>query len=132
MMSASDYFQALLGPNFREGRKKIINLPNIDGATLKVIIQFCYTGKVQINAENIVNILSAASAMELVLIEEKCEQFWNENLATFNCIDIFSLADKYNFRDLRQKALEFICENFEAEAIGAKFRISIFHRIVEM
>lgn len=117
-MSSSNYFQALLGPNFIESRKKFVTLPDIDGATLKSIINFCYTGKIKITDENITQIVSAASAMELVCIEKKCKQFWKENLTRYNCVHIFLSADKFSFLDLRQKSLDFIGEHFEALAIS--------------
>lgn len=118
MMSSSNYFHALLGPNFIESRKKIVTLPDIDGTTLKSIIQFCYTGKIEITDENITQIVSAASAMALVLVEEKCQQFWRMNLAPSNCVNIFLTADKYSFSFLRKKSLNFIGEHFEAIAIS--------------
>lgn len=111
-MLASKYFQALLGPNFKEGHEEEVTLPNVDGPTLKSIIDFCYSGNIKITDENIMEVISAASAMELVFIEQKCEQFWNNRLAAPNCVETFLQADKYNFLELRKKSLDFICENF--------------------
>lgn len=116
MMSASKYFQALLGPNFKEGQEEEVTI-DIDGRTLKSIIDFCYTGKLNITEENITRIIAAASSMELVVIEEKCQQFWHDNLATSNCVEIFSLADQYSFVRLRNKSFKMICEYFENVSI---------------
>lgn len=114
MMSSSKYFNALLGPNFKEGQEDVVTISNVDGPTLKSIINFCYSGKIQITDENIEQIIEAASAMEFVRIEQKCEQFWNDNLAISNCVETFMLADTYSFADLRKKSIDFICEHFEA------------------
>lgn len=112
MMSSSSYFKALLGPNFEEGQKDEVPIANIDGPTLKLIIDFCYTGKIKITDANIMEIVAAASVMNLVRIEQMCEQFWNDKLRVANCVEIFGCADKYSFLDLRQKSLDFICEHF--------------------
>lgn len=115
-MSASKYFRALLGPHFKEGQEKEMPVSDVDGPTLKAIIDFCYSGNIKITSENVDRVLAAASAMELVLIEKKCEQFWGDHLSTGNCVDTFLRADKYSFTDLRKKLLEFMCKNFKAVA----------------
>lgn len=117
MMSSSKYFQALLGSHFKEGQQGKVTIADIDGPTLKSIIEFCYTGELQITDENIEQIIAAASAMEFVVIEEKCQQFWSENVATSNCLEIFSLADRYSFLKLRKKLLDIICEYFDVVSI---------------
>lgn len=113
MMSSSDYFRALLGPHFKEGKEEEVIIENVDGQTLKAIVNFCYSGKIQITDENILKLVEASSFMLLVRIQRKCEQFWSDKLATSNCVDIFSAADEYSFADLRKKSFDFICEHFE-------------------
>lgn len=51
--------------------------------------------------------------MELVRIEQKCEQFWFDTLATSNCVELFLAADKYSIAELRRKSLELVYENIE-------------------
>lgn len=113
MMSSSSYFRALLGPNFEEGEDEEVTISNTDGPTLKNIINFCYTGNIKITNENIEQIIEAASYMNFDRIELKCQQFWIDTLATSNCVQIFSAADKYSFKNLRKISFDFICEHFE-------------------
>lgn len=117
MISSSKYFQALLGPSFKEGHEQEVTISNIDGPTLKAIIDYCYSGNLKISGENIDRMVAAASAMKLVPIEKKCEQFWNDHLAPSNCVETFVAADKYSFSDLREKSFGFICEHFEALSV---------------
>lgn len=133
MMSASNYFRALLGPNFKEGDDEEVTLSNTDGPTLRKIIDFCYTGKIKITNENIEQIIDRASYMEIVRIERKCEQFWIDTLATSNCVEIFLAADKYSFKDLRKISFDFICEHFEAVADIElkKIGVSFFSELLE-
>lgn len=116
MMSTSEYFRALLGPNFKEGHEKDVNISNVDGPTLGAIINFCYSGNIEITDDNIMQIIEAASAMELVRIEKKCEQFWNEKLSTSNCVEIFLAAEKFSILELRKTSIDFICEHFTSIA----------------
>lgn len=114
MIATSSYFEALLGPNFLEGSSSSdIILPHIDGATLKLVIDYCYSGRIDINEDNVNNIVFAASSMELIELEKMCCHFWKEHLNTYNCIDIYTNADKYSFDSLKRKSFQTICNEFE-------------------
>lgn len=84
---------------------------------LEAILNFIYTGSIEIDAENIDDVVACASSMELIALEERCGEFWATELSIENCVDIFLKADKYNLKDLWSKALNFICVNFEAVSI---------------
>lgn len=55
----------------------------------------------------------SASTMGFVHIERGCEEFWCDNLAASNCVEIFVLADKFGFIELRRKSLAYICVLFK-------------------
>lgn len=112
-MASSRYFAALLGPNFRDCAEKKIVLDEIDGPMLKTILDFVYTGIVEINGNNVDSVVAAASKMELIALEERCGEFWGANLALANCVEVFLNADKYQFENLRVEALKFVCNHFE-------------------
>lgn len=116
MIAASCYFEALLGPNFREGNKTndTIELTELAGDTLRTVIDFCYTGRVDITADNINELVLAASSMELLDLEQKCCQFWNKHLQITNCVNIFLNADKFSFQSLRRKSFRLLCKQFES------------------
>lgn len=112
LVAASPYFQALLGPNYKEANEKEVVLSDIDGKTLKAIIGFCYTGHIEITAENIDDTMAAASSKELVYLEKMCSQFCCVNLNANNCLSVLLIAEKYHLNDLSQTSLRYICENF--------------------
>lgn len=111
MVASSTYFKALLGPNYREANRKVV-LNAIDGATLGIIIDYCYSGSVQIGEKNVVDIMSAASSMKFVQLEEKCAKFLRQQLSVENSIKTLLIADQYNSMGLRNHAMQFICANF--------------------
>lgn len=86
---------------------------DIDGITLKAIIDYCYTDRIEINADNADDILDAASRMEFPAIEEMVGQFWCDNLTVENCIETLAKADQYCLMVLWQKALQFCGANFD-------------------
>lgn len=113
MIESSKYFQAMLGPNFREGNEKEIVLHGIDGSTLQHLIDFSYAGGTIITTDNIEALLDAAASMEFVELEQDCCKFLMDNLSLGNFLDALFFADKYSFEKLKQKALNLIRDHFE-------------------
>lgn len=114
LIGASRYFEAMLGPNFREGsNNEDIILPHIDGTTLQLVIDYCYTGRIDINNDNVNSIVCAASSMEFIELETLCCQFLGQNLCTENCIETFLLAEKFSFESLKRKSFLRIVNDFE-------------------
>lgn len=113
LTASSKYFAAALGPNFREGSKSEFNLDGIDRAMVKSIVDFCYTGRIDLLEGNVEQFLAIASSREFDLLEEKCWIFYVEKLSITNCINTLMIADKYSNVSLRQKAFDVVCESFE-------------------
>lgn len=131
MMSASNYFHALLGPNFKEVKDKEVIIADVDGATLKSIIDYCYTGNITINNENIMSIISVASRMEMVEIERECEHHWMRNLAFHNVVETFMSADKYSLTVLRKKSINLMCVSFD-NVTASQLKKLDFQHFVEL
>lgn len=117
MTALSEYFETFLGPKFREGAEEEIVFEDINAKTLETILNFIYSGRIEITAENIREIDDAASSMELDTLSKRCAEFWAANFAVENCVDIFLNTDKTKKKDLWSKALNFICDRFEAVPI---------------
>lgn len=110
---SSKYFEVLFGPDFKEGTEEEIILKNIDGPTLKAVIEFIHTGGIELTADNIESILAAASGMEILSLEQKCDQYLQSSLSTENCMETLVLADRYCFKELRKNALEMVSAKYE-------------------
>lgn len=113
MVSSSDYFHALLGPNFEEGTENEVLIGDINGQTLKSIIDFCYSGEIDIQANNVESILAAASKMAMLDIEKMCKQYLQRELSTETMVDAFMLADKYSLVELRHVSFFKLCRELD-------------------
>lgn len=113
MIASSRYFAAILKPDFCEVTRKEIVFKDIDASTLKAVLDFIYSGCIEITLANISEIVAAASSMELIALGKKCGEIWAADLSVESCVDKFLTADKFRLTDLRSKALKFICEHFE-------------------
>lgn len=129
LITASKYFAALLGSNFEEANHKEFILDDTDGETIKMIVDFCYTGNVSLTPENVSDLLTIASSVQLDMLEEKCREFRADNLNAANAVDTLMMADKYSFAELRQRTLNWICESFESMPSGEIQKVD--HRLLQ-
>lgn len=113
LTASSKYFAAALGPNFREGNQSEFILDGIDGAMVKSIVDFCYSGRIDLSEGNVDQFLAIASSREFDLLEEKCWIFYAEKLSITNAVNTLMIADRYSNLISRQKAFDVVCESFE-------------------
>lgn len=110
---SSKFFEALVGPNFKEGAEEEIVLKSVDGPTLKAVICYIYSGRVKLTSNNIGCMLDAAAGMQLLSLEEKCGQYLEDTLTEENCLDTLLLADKYSLDKVKNSALTQVGAHFE-------------------
>lgn len=75
MAAASECFKSYFGSQFEEGWNKEVVLKEFDGPMLKLIIDFCYTGRVAVTEANVNDIRAAASSLKLTALEQKIHGF---------------------------------------------------------
>lgn len=83
MATSSEYFETLLAPHVVEGRKDEVIIEDIDGPTLKSIIDYCYTGCIDITEENVDSIFAAASKSEFTELVRRCRKFCDARIPRF-------------------------------------------------
>lgn len=118
LMTASKYFATLFSQKFTDSNECEFIVDNSDGETVKSIIDFACTGRIQLREENIYNIVDVANYFQFDLLEEECFRFFYEKLSVNNAVDILLVADKYSKRDLRKSALDKICSSFQMVPTG--------------
>lgn len=98
----------------REKNQTEIKIKQVSGELLKALVNYCYTGKIEINSENILDLLASASMLRFERIEEKCKNFLEKQLVANpkTSLQIFLIADTYSFTDLVDKSVRILCKNF--------------------
>lgn len=112
LIAASQYFSALFGRNFEGSDYSEFILEEFDGQTLQAIVNFCYSGYVELTQANVDKLIAAASKFQIDLLEEKCWLFRSDTLDASNAMNVLSIADKFSKPDLRERALTTIWITF--------------------
>ena len=90
-----------------------VEIPDIYEKSLKVLIEYIYTGQIYIDSDNVFDILAAATYLELDEVKEFCFEFLESCLTPDNCITILITAKQHKNLTLRDKVYKHISDNFE-------------------
>lgn len=115
------FFEILLRPKITQNE---ITYPDIDGPTYRAIIDYCYTGHIEISVENVRKILAAAVGMKISFVKEKCCKYLYGEIVVENCVATFLDMDKYESNQ-RKASLQFICRNFDKISIDNILMLNI-------
>ena len=99
----SEYFRGMLKGNYKESGQNSIEMscafPNTQ--VLELIIEYFYTGTLEISDDNYEDILNCACHLLVDNVMRHCESFLLQNLAEYNCLFMWALAEKHMLENLR-------------------------------
>ena len=92
----------------------VVDIPDIDGKSLELLVQYIYTGQICMEIDNVFDILTAAHHLELDEVKEFCFEFLENCITLDNCITILITAKQYKDFKLRDAVYKHISDNYEA------------------
>ena len=131
LASCSSYFQAMFTSGYAEsqwspggpGDNKMqeISLPGISAGALRDVLEFVYSGSLELSPTNIQSVLATASQLQVQSVISLCSRYLHNNLDLDNCADILSLADTFCLPKLKHNVLRFISENLKQFCSRSEF-----------
>lgn len=112
LAGASPYFCAMFTGAMRESDQSEIKLHGLSSMALRKLIDFAYTGKIQISERNVCELLMSASMLQINHVVQVCCTFLEKQLYPFNAIGIQNFAVTNNCVDLINSSQKFIDQNF--------------------
>ena len=122
LSQASSFFEKLLNSDMKENNEGVIRLEMIFESQMADILEFIYSGSVQISTqENAENLFELADYLLLPNLKTFAGKCLEEHLSTTNCLSIDCLAEKYLCQDLIATCRKFIHSNFSSVAESDDF-----------
>ncbi|XP_065843702.1 uncharacterized protein [Oscarella lobularis] len=132
----SDYFSSMFSSNWKssETESTPISIKDATYESFYAIISFLLTGSLDVQkySSNMPDILILADRFLISTLRDFCIAYLAKTVSTATAIDYLSLADKYGFRDLREKCLQFVvshykvlCQDEKFESLGVKLVVEI-------
>ncbi|XP_053398583.1 kelch-like protein 5 isoform X3 [Mercenaria mercenaria] len=112
LSAASDYFAAMFTNDVREASMEEVKIKEVDPDALAAVVNFAYTGSIELREDTVENLLSTACMLQLSEVVEACCNFLMKQLHPSNCIGIRQFADAQGCSDLYKVANNYVMERF--------------------
>ena len=112
LASFSPYFEALLGNNWKEGKKEEIEILGLDESAVSDLIEFAYSGNINISRDNVQTLLEAANYLGIEFVKKSCGDFLKQGVDVKTCLGIWQLADVFALEGLSNEAKNYALRHF--------------------
>ena len=122
LSEASPFFDKLLNSGMRESKEGVIRLEMLTEAGLGAVLEFIYTGGVEMLAEdNARDLIEMADYLFIPQVKTFAAGVLAQKLNTSNCISSYYFAKRYQCEELVSDATKFIYANFTNVAKTEQF-----------
>ncbi|XP_046429029.1 actin-binding protein IPP [Neodiprion fabricii] len=112
LAAGSAYFNAMFTGGLVEEQQELVEIHSISAKILSLLIDFVYTGNVEITQDNVQELFAAADMLELDEVVSGCITYLQQQLHSSNALGIYRFAEAHNTPNLLMTALRFIEINF--------------------
>ena len=122
LSEASSFFEKLLNSGMRESKEGVVRLESLNEIGLGAVLEFIYTGGVQILAEdNARDLIEMADYLFIPQLKTFAGKVLTQTLNTSNCISIYHFAERYQCEGIVSDTKNFIHANFTNVAKTVEF-----------
>ena len=118
----SDFFKEKFLCGAKEKYKNKIIFESLDGKAVKNLIDYMYTGSIDIDDENVMKLLAAADYLQLDDVQTYCFEYLSSNITTDNWLDILKTAIKYKRDRAKRHTYRYITIQFSEIARTDNFK----------
>ena len=116
LSAASPFFFKLFQSDMKENREGIVRFEEISGAVMEDVLEFIYTGSVEVTQENSKDLIAVANYLVIPGLKNLPGQFLEQQITKSNCISTFYFAEMYQCNELITNTRKFIHANFASVA----------------
>uniref|UniRef100_A0A8D0PX26 Intracisternal A particle-promoted polypeptide n=1 Tax=Sus scrofa TaxID=9823 RepID=A0A8D0PX26_PIG len=121
LAASSPYFAALFTGGMKESSKDVVQILGIEAGIFQVLLDFIYTGTVNIGVNNVQELIVAADMLQLTEVVNLCCEFLKGQIDPQNCIGIFQFSEQIACHDLLEFTENYIHVHFLEVHSGEEF-----------
>ena len=132
LAAASTYFNAMFSNEMSESVTGHVDLGILDEKVMAELLDYCYTGEIDVQLDNISPYLKAAHHIQLLELIEKIDHFIALNIKPSNCIGFLYTAEHYNLAETKDKAEEVMTSELSQVSKMAEFGQLTFSEVMDI
>ncbi|XP_045060192.2 actin-binding protein IPP isoform X2 [Desmodus rotundus] len=121
LAASSPYFAALFTGGMKESSKDVVQILGIEAGIFRILLDFIYTGIVNISVNNVQELIVAADMLQLTEVVNLCCEFLKGQIDPLNCIGIFQFSEQIACHDLLEFTENYIHVHFLEVQSGEEF-----------
>jgi len=128
LAAASDYFKSMFAGALKESwSHEKIRINEVDGKSFNTLIEYSYTGNVDVNQKNVLILLKTADLLQFDSVRHLCSEFLVAELSPSNCLDMSNLAQSIGMWELLERSRLYLLENVGqvAKCIPTFFKLGL-------
>ncbi|XP_078615368.1 kelch repeat and BTB domain-containing protein 8-like [Branchiostoma floridae x Branchiostoma japonicum] len=112
LVACSPYFASMFTGGFSEAKQQTVSLQEIDAGCMEEILNYAYSGTVQVNRTNARELYLASDLLQVEHVRSTCLQFMMNQVDSCTCMISYQFAQAYGITELLKAAKAFICSKF--------------------
>ena len=112
LCAASPFFYNALNTEMKEKKEGVIRLEEASKGLMEDILEYLYTGHVEISERNAVDLLAMADYLIIPSLKVKSCEVISQSMSHTNCLLFYYAAMSYQCTELQERTRNFILANF--------------------
>ena len=120
LASCSTYFDAMFHSSFKEAQpNSTVEMTGISAHLLRKIVQYMYSGKIQICGEYVLELIEFSDMREISSLRSSCEDYLMEYVTARTAMPMWKYAKRLNLVSLADKCKRYCLKNFKLDYLHA-------------
>lgn len=132
LAAVSSYFQAMFTHELIESSQDIVEIKDMDADILSSLVDFAYSGEINLTIDNVQEILSASSLLQITYVMEQCCAFLMKQLDVNNCLGIKTFVEANGCSQVSDDIDRFARKHFQQVSIGTEFLNSSWENVASL
>ena len=109
----SRFFKAMFDLEMKEKYQNSVQIHGVDGAAVKSVVDFMYSGEVKITSENVMELIAVSDYLQVAEVKRFCFEFLESVVSSNNWFAVLSAAKLYQNENLQNQVYDCVSNNFK-------------------
>ena len=132
LASCIPYFKLMFTGEMKEKYQEEILLHDVQADALRAIVSFCYSSKLHITKDNVQDLLTLATMLQMEGVQYACSKFLGSQLHPSNVLGIRSFADAHSCATLLHRCNLFLQQRFPEIVLHEEFLQLSYDAVLEI